>query len=326
MPSLSLRRHLLRGLAVAAWLTSVLLAVVALLRVAAHDRTHALVLVNMFTMYVYLPAYAVLVFAAIVRRWRLLGLAAFVVTMHLWWVLPGALWASALPDVAGAPHLRVMSANLLVDNPRKDELVREILESEADVLLLQELSTEWREALLRSEVAVKYPHHVEKIRDWPFGIGIYSRLPLEDANVVDVADFPMIHVAVRVGGEVVHVYDVHTLTPRFPEWVAPWNEQLQAALTAAQSRQEAVIVAGDFNLTPHGAWYGRYRAAGLREAHDERGRGLATTWPNGALSLPEVRLDHAFLRGDVVCTAIREGRGAGSDHRPVIFDVALVAR
>lgn len=308
---------------VMAWGTSVLLAMLAALRLVAHDRTHALVLVNMFTAYVYLPAYAIGVFALWRRRGWLCVVSTVVVVMHLSWVLPGTLWAEPLPPLDGRPRLRVVSANLLVDNPNKQPLIRELLDSDADVLLLQELSQEWQDALESSDVAVQFPHHVEKIREWPFGVGVRSRLPLEDTRIVDVADFPMVRVVVHVAGHALSLYDIHTLTPRFAEWVEPWSQQLAAALAAARTESMPVVVAGDFNMTPHAAWYSRYRAAGLREVHDERGQGGATSWPNGVLPLPEVRLDHAFLAGSVVCTSVRQGRGRGTDHRPLVFDVAL---
>ena len=58
-------------------------------------------------------------------------------------------------------------------------------------------------------------------------------------------------------------------------------------------------------------------------AHDALGRGLATTWPNGLFPVPPLRLDHVLASADVVPVAVREGIGAGSDHRPVVVDVTI---
>jgi endonuclease/exonuclease/phosphatase (EEP) superfamily protein YafD len=69
--------------------------------------------------------------------------------------------------------------------------------------------------------------------------------------------------------------------------------------------------------------YKQLRAAGLRSAHDDRGRGYATTWPNGKWLLPPIRIDQAFLSGDVECTGITEGRGEGSDHKSLIVDIRV---
>ena len=85
-----------------------------------------------------------------------------------------------------------------------------------------------------------------------------------------------------------------------------------------------MIAVGDFNVTQFNAWMGDLEDLGYRSAFEELGRGTATTWPNGMYALPPVRLDHVLVRNGVVPLRIREGLGQGSDHKPVIVDVALV--
>jgi endonuclease/exonuclease/phosphatase (EEP) superfamily protein YafD len=85
------------------------------------------------------------------------------------------------------------------------------------------------------------------------------------------------------------------------------------------------IVAGDFNATQYNHWVGRLGELGLQSAHEARGRPLATTWPNGRRAVPPLRLDHVLLTGELFPLAVGEGDGAGSDHRPVVVDVAVLA-
>jgi endonuclease/exonuclease/phosphatase (EEP) superfamily protein YafD len=61
----------------------------------------------------------------------------------------------------------------------------------------------------------------------------------------------------------------------------------------------------------------------MRSAHDDRGRGYATTWPNDKFWLPPIRIDQAFLSPDVACKRIVEGHGKGSDHRPIVVDLTV---
>src|SRR6476620_3570137 len=56
---------------ITAWLTTLVLAVFAGLRLFDHDATHFLVWINAFTRYVYLPAYVCLAWALWRRRWIL---------------------------------------------------------------------------------------------------------------------------------------------------------------------------------------------------------------------------------------------------------------
>jgi endonuclease/exonuclease/phosphatase (EEP) superfamily protein YafD len=51
---------------------------------------------------------------------------------------------------------------------------------------------------------------------------------------------------------------------------------------------------------------------------------LATTWPNGLHKFPPLRIDHVFFTGTFVPLTVREGDGTGSDHRPVITDIAVL--
>jgi endonuclease/exonuclease/phosphatase (EEP) superfamily protein YafD len=307
------------------------LAVVATLRIVAHDALHPLLILNMFTPYVYLPAYALLAGALARRRWALAAVCALLVVAHLAWVLPGAARPAPLPeDAFSAPRLRIVSANLLMSNPDTGGIVGEVLREDPDVLVVQELSDHWRDAFESGEVGRRLPYRVTEVRESPFGVGIYSRYPLEDAGVWYAWGNPVARATLRVGGRAVRIYDVHPLPPVYPSWVAIWEgalgevyEELRKEFEGSVQGQ-ALIVAGDFNMTRHAAWFGRFTDLGLRDAHLDRGRGLAVTWPNGTLPVPPVQLDHVFLSGKVACLSVREGVGRGSDHRPLLLDVALV--
>ena len=71
-----------------AWVLTLLLAVIALLRLVDHDGFHLLIWLNAFTRYVYLPAYACLAWAAYRRRWWLAIVSAAVVCLHIAWIAP----------------------------------------------------------------------------------------------------------------------------------------------------------------------------------------------------------------------------------------------
>jgi endonuclease/exonuclease/phosphatase (EEP) superfamily protein YafD len=313
---------------VACWTLVAPLAAIALLRVVAHDALHPLLLLNGYTTYLYLPAYVAVVAALWLRRWTLAAVATLVVACHLTWVCPGALRAAPLPPEAfAAPRLKVMSMNVLMSNPDTDGIVGEVLAEDPDVLLVQELSEHWQAALESGEVARRLRYHVAEARESPFGVGIYSRYPLEDAGIFDAWGTPFARATVRAGGRPVRFYDVHPLPPAYSDWVVNWSEALEivrAQVEQDPARAGALVVAGDFNMTRHARWFDRFTALGLRDAHDDRGRGLATTWPNGTLPLPPLRLDHVLLSPDVACLWIREGRGRGSDHRPLVLEIAAL--
>ena len=86
-----------------------------------------------------------------------------------------------------------------------------------------------------------------------------------------------------------------------------------------------MVVLGDFNADRDHAAFRRLLSIGLRDAHDERGRGLARTWPT---RLPLLQLDHVLVRdgrgGRLVAEDVREVVVPGSDHRAVVADLAVL--
>jgi len=308
------------------WTIVALLAATAVARLAAHDRFRILVWANSFTLYLYLPAYAVLVYA-LLRRRRILALAAAaVVVAHLVWVLPDFSTATRLSAQArSAPRLRVFSANLLADNAQPAGILGEIAQASPDVLVLQELSPAWEAALRASPLWEQYPHHLLQASEGAFGAALLSRFPLHDAQVWRVDGTVMIRANVEFAGRSVRIYNVHPFPPSSQASVDRWSHQFDELVKAVDQETGPLLVIGDFNATQYAEGYQRLVAGRLRSAHQDRGRGYATTWPNGQMPLPPIRIDHALLSPELACLSIKEGIGAGSDHKPLVVDVGILA-
>jgi endonuclease/exonuclease/phosphatase (EEP) superfamily protein YafD len=302
----------------------VLLAVAALSRVAAHDRVWVAFAANTLTPYLYLPVYGALVVAALQRRHRLTMLATGVAVAHLYWCFaPLARSDGRWTGPPDSGEFRVLSSNVLAWNRSTEGIVREILESGADVVAIQELSPRWQLAFAGPEFARVYPHRVEDVRSDAFGSGIYAREPLIESDVLETPVMPVARATVLVGGRPVRIYSVHPPPPAHPALVDRWSRGLAAIEHAAREEKLPLVLAGDFNTTQHSAWYARLLRAGFANGHDACGRPFATTWPNGMLRMLPIRIDHVFVSNELRCVAVREGIGAGSDHRPVIADLAL---
>jgi endonuclease/exonuclease/phosphatase (EEP) superfamily protein YafD len=228
-------------------------------------------------------------------------------------------------------ELRVLSTNVLAPSPTP-ALAREIRDSGADVVLVQEASTEWWSLLEREGVLARYPHRVEEthsFREDYMGIAILSRLPLVASGIADLGGVPRAWADVRTdAGSVVRFHCIHTWPPYVPELLDRHVGQMDRlrALVAADRNDpsvDALVVGGDFNASPMSFQYRRLRDAGLVSAHERVGRGFATTWPNLAVPIPPMRLDHVFVAGRIEPVSVREGEGEGSDHLPVFVELSL---
>jgi endonuclease/exonuclease/phosphatase (EEP) superfamily protein YafD len=64
--------------------------------------------------------------------------------------------------------------------------------------------------------------------------------------------------------------------------------------------------------------------SGVRDAHDVVGGGWQPTWNSKSLILPPVlRIDHVLASPAFAVTGFEVGGDFGSDHRPVIADLAM---
>lgn len=318
---------MLRLIAAAGWIAVVGMLLVIAARLVMPDRLLVLIWANAYTFWIYQPAYMVAAFAGFFGRWLLLLAAGVVVVFHLAWVLPDYRPASEIPPAAyDAPRIRLMTANVYFGNPDFQGIADEIAEVNPDVLFLQEFGPRMELALREHGLLELYPYVKIAYENPYFGTALYSKLPLTETTVVEAGGRPYIKASIEVGGQEVHLYDLHPTSPGLgPSTAGHWNAGWREILRGLKADDGMLIAAGDFNMNQHHHWYRELRKAGFTSAHEERGRGNATTWPQGRKLRP-IRIDQVFHSAGIVCLSIREGRGEGSDHRPVIAELAILGR
>jgi endonuclease/exonuclease/phosphatase family metal-dependent hydrolase len=228
------------------------------------------------------------------------------------------------PRAGMLPTLRLFTANIHDANPDMGPIAKEIAAVAPDLVALQEIDPDGAAGLARSGVLDRFPYSMTETRTGASGIALWSRFPLVDAQVQDVLGRPFIIATVMVGAKRLRLYTVHTVAP-LGGGRAQWQAQLRRVRADVRATKGALVVAGDFNASRYHPSFRRLLSDGLRDAHERRGRGWAATWPRDRRLLPPLlRLDHVLVSPGVEVQAIREGVGQGSDHRPVIADLALL--
>lgn len=98
------------------------------------------------------------------------------------------------------------------------------------------------------------------------------------------------------------------------------NRKIEAELVASWvGQQNPIVIAGDFNMATGESLYREYFGQ-FRNAFTEVGFGFGHTKFTHLLS---VRIDHLLSTEDVLPVAARVGMDIGSDHRPLLVDLAL---
>ena len=307
-----------------AWVLVLGLATLAGVRALGAERGTALALLVGALPLTLLPAYLVLVLAALERRRLLAAVAAAVVGAHLLAVAP-AVGASPLPPgVADAPALRVVVSNLYVLNPEPEAAGRALRALRPDVVVVPELDARGLAALRASGLTDDLPHVVAELGTREETVGLLSRLPLVDPTTRAAGGRELPRATVDVGGVPVRLLAVHPLPP-LSVLEQLWRRALDDLAAESAATRLPQVVLGDFNADRDHRAFRRLLRTGLRDAHDERGRGLARTWPAG---LPVLHLDHVLVKdgpqGRVVVRRVREVRLPGSDHLTVVADLAVL--
>jgi endonuclease/exonuclease/phosphatase (EEP) superfamily protein YafD len=313
--------------------TTLTLAVVAGLKVFYHDGIHFLTCLNAFTRYVYLPIYICAAWAVWQRRWGLVLIAATVVLLHLSWVssefVPDRQFESSVEQTAAAPSeaetIRIFFANVLRPNHEFDALFSEIEAANPDVVIFAEWGWGWHQAFEKSPAMAAYLFGASWQQPHYSNINAFSKRPIQVELQNWVSGRLVRTLVVPVGNETLRIIGLHAPRPMptyAQEYISFWNQMIPLL----GSEPTPLLVVGDFNATPYSLVYRKLQEIGLRSAHDDRGRGYATTWPNGSLPLPPIRIDQAFISRDLECDQIAEGLGTGSDHRPLIIDLRVRSR
>lgn len=311
-------------LALAAWGGTLPLLALVASRVLALDDSGRVATVQSGLPHVLLPAWAALGFAWTARRPALGAVAGVVVIAHVAWLTPEVRVEAPVDDAAHqAPPLRLFSANLMIHNARIDELIDEIRDVDPDVVALQEYDRGNARAIEASGLLDRYPHRVEAPSASPFGALLASKVPFTSSTLLPFGGRPMPSAVLATAIGPVEVICVHMTRAdvSHDEWAA----QHRDLATFVQRRTTPVIIAGDFNASTAHRPFRALLATDVTDAHRALGRGLSRSWPNGGGLLPPlIRIDHVLTTPEIVVTSVRNGRGAGSDHIPLIAELALV--
>ena len=315
------------AITVVAWIIAGLLALVALGRLAYLDDAldWPYTVLNALTPLLYLPAYVTLAVAFALRRNLLLILSVLLVAVHLFWAVPEMLPGNAQDAAPGSARLRVMSANLYYDNGHAERLGAQIRAANPDVLVLVELSPLTLARVRSSGALDTYRYREVREREGAFGAAIFSRFPLRDAAAPMVGGAMSLRATVEVDENRRFVmYAVHTISPTSGAFTSRWRQQLTALRHEAQDATLPVLMAGDFNATRDHRPFRQLVDAGMRDAHDVVGDGWQPTWSARAVVVPPMlRIDHVLASPAFAVTGLDVGRDFGSDHLPLIADLAM---
>lgn len=311
-------------------LITLALAIIGLARIFFFDHARLLIWLNAFTLYIYLPAYICLAWSVWRRRWALAVVNLAIVALHLTLIAPDfvrndRIPAAANPAATSEPlprTVRIFFANVRALNTEHDALLHEILAANPDVIILVEFSWLWHAAYLHSPYFAQFRFGRGMANETLDTVNVFSRLPILHEVQDTYANRIVDSIEIPLGVQSLHIIGLHGPRPmaiRDDDYEGFWRLVVPKLLAA----EGPTVVVGDFNATQYSRIYQELTRVRYRSAHQDRGRGFATSWPNGYFWLPPIRIDQVLLSPDVECVDLRAGEGRGSDHKPQIIDIRI---
>jgi len=248
----------------------------------------------------------------------------------------------ASPAVRSAParELRVMTYNLNYGNPSPRTSLDAIANADADVVLLQEITGEWRQAL-EQRFKQQYPYQAYRVIGRAAGgIATLSKHPIKDEQLWAPpartgAWFPAQYLIVDTPIGPLQVLNVH-LRPALDggNWIRgfmttpPVRRKEIEAHWKKMDYQLPTIVAGDFNEDTTGRAIDYLSKHGMTRVPTTG----PTTWryqtfTGGKLhDLLKMNIDHVMIDDYFEATDAHVLDEGTSDHRPVVVTLAPRAR
>lgn len=263
---------------------------------------------------------AVIVLLILARRPRAAVLFVLCAAVNLYLIAPYYV-SGAQANSATSPAFRALTLNVNSANTNYDLVAQLVRNNNLDIVLLTEVTPEWARAL--AELDAGYAYRKGEPREDTFGIVLYSKLPLHECSVVylGAARAPSITAEIEVGGERVALVGTHPLPPVSNEYSRFRNDQILALANHLRATPGPKILLGDLNTSPWSYWFRRLVGeTGLKDS--SLGRGIRPTWPTDSI-LFRIPLDYCLVSEGIVVKDCRIGPNIGSDHFPLIVDLAL---
>lgn len=255
------------------------------------------------------------------RRW--LFVSAFGLLMNLVLIVPMFVPPEDVPNQADDITIRLLSSNVSPRNRNPEELVALVNREQPDIIGLIELTPGYLAGL--EEMARSYPYRFEAPEVGFFGLAVYSKLPLSDAEIVyfGASVPPSIIAMLEIGGSEVELLLAHPYPPTSADLTDSRNLQLREIASYVRTSERPTIMLADLNTALWSPFYRQFiDQSGLINAR--HGFGVGGTWPPSRLL--GVPIDHIFLSPEIAVNDFEVLPAMGSDHLPVAATVRLNIR
>lgn len=226
-------------------------------------------------------------------------------------------------SACGKTEMRALLINVLAAN-KQYHMVRDFIKkSNADFVVLLEVTDQWDKNL--KELQADYPYFMSFPRNNNFGISFFSKQKPEKLEMPEFSDItlPAVLADFIVDGKRLTLVGAHIMPPRFEGYLRKRKAQFDGIASFVKSGKKNVIVLGDLNATPWSADFKKFmRKSGLKDS--QNGFGAQPSWPAFSVLFPLlIPIDHCLVSKNLSISDRKIGGYVGSDHFPLTVDFSI---
>ena len=219
-------------------------------------------------------------------------------------------------------NVRLVLANIEGRNKEHDKLIESVNSANPDILVLQEVTESWWKKV--QPLTEIYPHFKALPRPGGGGMALFSRFPIEQADVLqlDSSPHPAIFSKINLNGTIFTLLTIHPPTPMRRDKFANRNKQFAESAAIMKSAPNPKVLIGDFNTTMWSPYFtDLIEDSGLRDVR--KGKGIYPSWNTNLPDIMRIPIDHCLVGDGIEVGNVELGDYTGSDHFPLIVDLKV---
>ena len=203
--------------------------------------------------------------------------------------------------------------NILMYNTNYSATIKSALSTNADLISFQEINQKWASEL-EANLKEKYPYYKLLPQEDLYGIGIFSKYPLSNINVLHFGKVPQIAANLKSSILNFHFFTIHTRSPETYENHIVRNNQINEVEKYLDSIPSPKFTIGDYNCVPWDVSIINFKKQS--QLQDSR-KSLCATFPT-FFPPAMIPLDYIFYSKDVQCVEFKTVDNGDSDHKGII--------
>ena len=218
----------------------------------------------------------------------------------------------AVPLQTSDDIIKIAHFNLTATDEDVTGTIEQILRPNADLISIQEVTPDWDD-ILKESLKETYPYAFSISRADPFGIAIYSKLPITDMDTFYYEDIPNLSGIIRSKNDKEEIRFIcsHTTPPLYNVAYERMKNHLKIIADYANQIKTPIITLGEFNAPP---WWAEIHdlkeAANLQDSRRSAAYGFADIF--------KMPVDYIFHSKELTCINFRPIYTKASGHMGII--------